>query len=147
MSRPGRNVPLLGMAVTVVVLVALIVGGYVAGSPAEARLRRMDQRRVEDLQRARYLLARYWTRHGRLPLSLDSLAPLSGDTSGFRDPVSGLAYDYRTTSDSTYELCAEFARPGPEEWQRAREEEWRHPGGRYCFPLAGPASHTPLLPN
>jgi len=127
---------LLGVAVTLAVLAAVLVGLGVVGSPAEARLRRLDERRVDDLQRARYSLHRYWTQHGRLPLSLDSLAQVSQDTSDYRDPTTGQPYEYRTTSDTSYELCAEFAKPTSEQWQRTRDEDWRHPAGRQCFPLA-----------
>jgi hypothetical protein len=133
-ERPRR---LIGAAVSAAALAAIVVGLYVVGSPAEARLRRLDERRVEDLRRARYSVHRYWTRHGQLPSSLDSLSQGSEEAL-YRDPATGRAYAYRTTSDTSYELCAVFARPASEGWQRARDEDWRHPAGEKCFPLVAP---------
>ena len=129
----GRH--LLAASVTAIALVAVLVGVYVAGSPADARLSRMDERRLDDLRMARQSLDFYWTRHGLLPPSLDSLPHPSGDSSRFRDPATGRSYSYRPSSDSAFDLCADFAKASPAEWHGVRDEVWQHAAGSQCFHL------------
>lgn len=131
-------------AVVFVVVAAIGYGLYVAGSPSEARLRRLDERRVQDLRSLRSLTDAYWAREGRLPTSLQELR--STDTAGFRDPVSGEPYRYRTTSDSTYELCARFDRPAENGRLGPLIAFWRHGQGEHCYPLKARKEGGPLLP-
>ena len=56
-----------------VVIAAVVAGVFVLGSPADERARRLDRRRVEDLQGIAAATDLYWTRHSRLPASLDEL--------------------------------------------------------------------------
>ncbi|MEO8634655.1 MAG: hypothetical protein ABI587_05185 [Gemmatimonadales bacterium] len=128
----GRH--LLAAVITAIAVVAVGVGVYVAGSPAEARLHRLDERRIEDLQMARRLIDLYWTQHGLLPATLDSLTRSPIDTARLHDPVTGGPYVYRPSADSAYELCADFARPSETGWRGLPEENWQHPAGRGCFP-------------
>ena len=44
------------------------------GSPTEERARRVDARRVTDLQAIAAATNLFWTRHARLPETLDDLA-------------------------------------------------------------------------
>lgn len=130
-------------AVVILVLAAIGFGLYLSGSPAEARLRRLDERRVDDLRNLRTLADAYWTRERRLPASLSDLPPR--DSARFRDPVSGELYGYRVTGDSTYELCATFARPAEDGYYAARAY-WRHEQGEHCYPLTAQKEGGPLLP-
>lgn len=130
-----ENRKLLAIATATVVLAAVIVGLYLAGSPAEARLLRLDDRRVADLRSISWSLAEYRRAHGRLPATLDSLPMAIGDASRLHDPVSERPYAYEVTGDSSYSLCAEFARPSPSERDGRYDVAWRHGPGRVCFPL------------
>jgi hypothetical protein len=114
-----------------VVAAAVTAGLVLIGPPSEARLEQLDARRVEHLQRLSRLIDLHWVKNGRLPASLDELAPeLRGaDT---RDPVTGQPYDYRTMGDKRYELCAVFDRRSN---PATREEFWAHGAGRTCYPL------------
>jgi hypothetical protein len=123
----GRMVAIFASAL---VVIAVVGGLYFAGSPGEARLRRQDDRREELLNSASYAIERYHGEHGRLPAVLDSAGPeWARDSLGARDPVTGVPFDYRTVSDSSYELCATFARGSEGEPTRS----WNHPEGRHCF--------------
>jgi len=128
----GRAV---AVAVAAVVLAGVLVGVYLAGSPAEARLRRMDERRIADLREVHYSINVYWTRFGRLPLALDSLPPASEGSFRYRDPASGEAYIYLPSADSAYQLCADFARISSEDGRAPRDDAWQHGAGRQCFQL------------
>jgi len=130
-----ENRKLLAIATAAVVLTAVIVGLYLAGSPAEARLLRLDDRRVADLRSISWSLAEYRRAHGRLPATLDSLPMAIGGASRLRDPVSERPYAYAVTGDSSYVLCAEFARPSASEVEGRYDVAWRHRPGRACFPL------------
>ena len=61
-----------------VVVVSVGTGLYLLGSPAEERARRMDARRITDLQAISAAADLYWTRHDSLPMSLDELAAEPG---------------------------------------------------------------------
>jgi hypothetical protein len=132
-ARGGFSGP--GIAVTILVIATVAFGAYVIESPAEARLLRMDARRVEDLRNARGAIDAYWRAHGRLPVSLDTLTPSGLPLPDFHDPATGLPYAYHITTDSTYEVCAVFVRAYAEDGPAGFREIWSHPAGRHCFDL------------
>jgi hypothetical protein len=118
------------MLASVLVVLGVGTGLYLAGSPAEARLHRQDERRSELLSMADFAVEQYHREHGRLPLALDSAGPAwSRDSSRARDPVTGVPFAYRVTGDSAWELCATFARPGEGNLSTLRN----HAAGRQCF--------------
>ena len=123
----GRKI-FAGLVIAAVVLT--VAGGlYMLGSPSEERTRRLDERRVSDLQRLQLAIDLYRTRHQRLPASLDELNKESGTEIFSRDPVTGQTYDYRVIDGSKYELCATFD-------SRSQEPVrvfWSHRAGRQCF--------------
>lgn len=145
MRKPGRT--FLASALAAGVLVAVLVGLYLIGSPAEARLLRFDERRVDDLRTAQGAIQSYWTARGRLPPDLDSVPLAVANDRRFHDPSTGVPYLYQPSGDSTYSLCADFARPSPPD-NPAYETAWRHPAGHFCFPLVGPPkAPTPAPPD
>lgn len=125
---------LLGAAA--VVVVAAVLGGLLLiGSPAEERARRLDRRRVTDLQGIRAATDLYWTRHSELPASLEALTDEPGIRIVTRDPESGEVYGYQPVDSVRYEMCASFVRPS-EPIARNRETDlWAHGSGRQCFQL------------
>jgi hypothetical protein len=132
-----RGGMLLASALAAVVLVAVLMGLYLIGSPAEARLRRFDERRVDDLRTAHIAIQGYWTARGGLPPDLDSVRLAFANGREFKDPSTGAPYVYQPTGDGTYRLCADFAQASPPD-SPAYETAWLHPAGHYCFPLVGP---------
>jgi hypothetical protein len=127
--RLTRGTLFAGTAAAAAILA--ITGGLLAiGSPAEARLERLDQRRVQDLTRVSAAVDLYWTRQGRLPGSLRELPPT---TAAAVDPATGEAYAYRVIDDATYEVCATFVRASAE--PRSGQRFWTHDAARQCFAL------------
>jgi len=115
---------------TAVVAVAVAVGLYVAGSPAEQRLQRLDGRRVADLQRLERAIDLHYTRTGELPAALDRLVDGRLLSSLPRDPETDEPYELNVTDDARFELCAEFRRASTLE---PGDSFWSHGAGRQCF--------------
>ncbi len=101
-------------AVVTTVILAVAAGLFVLGSPEEQRARRFDDRRVTDLHGITAATDLYWTRHSRLPTSLDELASEPGVRISTGDPVRSEAYEYRALDDARYEVCASFAQESAE---------------------------------
>lgn len=143
----GRN---LLIAAGSVILATVAAAVWVMGGPRSQRELRMDQRRIEQLQRIEVFIADYHREHGSLPASLQQLASRPGAALDTTDPVSGQAYDYAVDGARGYRLCAVF------QTDTAREDRgapvaarWVHPRGGHCFPLdveaQGSAKPAPQL--
>ena len=116
--------------------VAAVVGGFViVGSPGEARLRRIDDRRVTDLEDLQRAIDVYRTRTGTTPATLEALVQAKVRQALPADPVTGQSYEYSTRGDSTFELCATFDRASATESAHGDAPLWSHGAGRQCFPL------------
>ena len=125
---------IFGVALGLVSAAAVVAGLAVVGSPAEARLKRLDERRVTDLQTLNNLLNQYWSRHKALPASLDEALNSAGWASSTRDPVTGELYPYRIVEGRRYELCATFDRASDQP-PSTSAPFWSHSSGRQCFPM------------
>jgi hypothetical protein len=119
--------------IVAVVVGAAIVGGVVfLGSPGEERLRRMDERRVQDLSGLAQAVDVYWTRRSVLPSSLDELRRETGAAMTLIDPATGERYEYRSIDERRFELCATFAGDSIDS-ERSMAGFWTHRAGRQCF--------------
>jgi fructose-1,6-bisphosphatase/inositol monophosphatase family enzyme len=130
---------IVGAAAIGVVVVAVGAGLYIAGRPSEARLRKLDQRRVQDMSVIAGAVESYASQQKHLPASMPDVTWLPQETR--RDPVSGQPYEYRATGSSTYELCAAFDRATDLSDEPQRGDRWHHAAGRACFP------QTVMLPS
>lgn len=120
---------LVGVLVIVVALV-VIRGIMIIGSPDEERTRRLDSRRVADLELIVQFVDVYFSRHKQVPSSLEELADEPGLANIARDPVTARPYDYRKVDATSYELCGTFDRQS----ETGRVEGiWAHGIGRQCF--------------
>jgi hypothetical protein len=132
------------LAASVVVVAAVAWGFILAGSPATRRLERFDDQRLRDLQTiAREIQSTVvdpavanpkdkGSLKAPLPKTLEEAAKSArGEKINLRDPETGESYGYTVKNDSTYELCATFA--------RSRDEDsgifWNHPAGVHCFTI------------
>jgi len=133
MAVPGRVV-ILGLAVTVAIG-AIGAGLVIVGSPGQARERRLDERRVRDLESVTRAVNAYWTRNGRLPAVLGELLQSPATDSDRRDPLTSQPYAYTVIGGKTYELCADFQMDSREESNSYVGRFWSHPAGHHCFRL------------
>jgi hypothetical protein len=135
----------VGIAAGVLVLVAIVSGFFIMGTPGEVRLMRFDSQKVSDLQNIQWQVVNFWQQKETLPADLEELNdPLSGFVVPV-DPQSGESYGYERTSQSSFRLCAvfnaedRFARPVPERPVSAipnavkTGETWEHGVGEVCF--------------
>ena len=145
-AKSSTSVPkLAGWASSAVVIIAIISGFFIIGSPATQRAIRMDEQRVGDLQTIQGQVVTYWQQKQDLPTSLDELR---NDISGFvapRDPQRADAYEYRMTGPLAFELCAVFERSSAQDkstenralpmgpYGSPYQENWAHGIGHTCF--------------
>lgn len=108
-----------GIVTFILILVAIIIGFSIAGSPSTERSRAMDKTRATDLNSISNCVSRYAKEFQKFPTSLDSMTDLSGYTScaNRKDPKTKDTYEYKITKDlkeesgivsGEFELCANF---------------------------------------
>jgi hypothetical protein len=137
MSRDGWA----GVAATVAVVVVVILGFRVLGSPANQRLAQADLRRVHTLADLAQQINQRWASGSRpLPADLETFPKAAK-----QDPVSGKAFVYHAKSNDEYELCASFATDNRDAPTVNTADPWIHPRGEYCFPFHA-AGQVPTVP-
>lgn len=141
--QPGLR--LFAGGVTATVLLSLLGGLYLAGSPGRARQRALDGQRETHLATIADRIDRFWSQQGRLPGDLQELRGTRGIwVQSIQDPATGEPYDYTITGESTYELCAVFdtdserdeIEPAFVERRVTASRFWEHRAGRECFAVA-----------
>lgn len=125
------------------VLLSIVFGFMVTGSPRTQRLIKYDEQKRIDLQNIQSQIVTYWRNKSSLPTDLASLNdPLSSFyTPVPKDPQSQESYVYTKKSDLTFELCANFNRKSEINQQSSASygyyefagENWAHEEGYKCF--------------
>ncbi|MBI4093428.1 hypothetical protein HY417_00535 [Candidatus Kaiserbacteria bacterium] len=132
-----------GLAAGAIVLLTIVSGFFILGSPAEVRLVRLDAQKVSDLQNIQWQIVNFWQQKERLPSSLEEAKdPFNGGVIP-EDPQSGEAYTYEVTSKLSFKLCATFNKEGVGDPYMARPviakgggiegDTWQHGAGEVCF--------------
>jgi hypothetical protein len=130
--------------VGLLVILSILAGFLIVGTPQEARMYRLDQQKINDLQNIQWQIINFWQQKQALPAGLDELNdPLSGFTIPV-DVETGESYDYARTSQTSFKLCATFNLAGGTQ-QSGREysytspvgvkgmDTWEHTAGETCF--------------
>ncbi len=138
-----------------VIAISVVAGFFIAGSPQNQRLIRLDEQRISDLQLIQSQIINYWQKKESLPSKLDDLVdPISGFVLP-RDPETGSEYEYKQLGGLKFQLCGVFstvsdenaynqtaprAQPAPvagmNDKAAAYQQElnvWWHSQGRTCF--------------
>ena len=138
-ANPGRA-RIVGWAAGAVVILAIIAGFFIMGSPSQVRLYRFDAQKVSDLQTIQYQITNYYQQKEALPTQLDQLNdPLSGTTVP-NDPQGGV-YRYEKVTEESFKLCATFnadtqnkqASVAMPAMYGVEGENWQHGVGEMCF--------------
>jgi hypothetical protein len=143
----------LSYAASLVVLVVIILGISVIGSPMKQRDIRFDQQRVSNLSSIQYAVTDYYRANNTLPVNLDLLTQgTSYYVSNIKDPVTKLNYEYNILSENKYEICAKFSTDSTDSDTRAdyynQNDNWKHEAGRVCFKrIAGEIMSPKPLPG
>lgn len=128
----------IGGIVSLVVVVSIVAGFFIVGTPAEQRERRLDEQRVSALQDLQWQIINYYQNTERLPQTLETL----NDGISFNvvptDPETKESYGYNIKGDLVFELCANFARASDEQYSQVPradllDQNWQHNAGRTCF--------------
>lgn len=144
---------IIGWIVSLIVVVSVVGGFFIIGSPQKQRDVRLDQQRVGDLSSIQRQITNFWQDKKRLPNNLDELEdPLIGFIVPV-DPETQDAYTYRVTGNISFELCATFKEKSISDPKvKARLEfgftdaNWTHGMGEECFERTiDPERFPPLL--
>jgi hypothetical protein len=133
---------LVGYGALLVVVVSIVGGFFIIGTPNSARLARFDEQKVNDLSNIQYQVVYYYQQKEKLPQNLAELTdPISGYVAP-KDAQTGQDYGYRVTGPLSFEVCATFNAPtrgadrtyaDPSLGRTAGGETWAHGAGQTCF--------------
>jgi hypothetical protein len=145
-----RNRKVWAICVGVIILISIILGFSVLGSPQSQRLLRYDNQKVTDLQNIQWQVISFWQTNGSVPVDINEMESAQPNTSIPRDPQTKDNYEYNKTGAMTFELCANFNKENkninqnqyigavpmsyPVKGTIIQNDNWNHSAGRYCFP-------------
>ena len=141
----------------VFVVLSIILGFFVMGSPYTQKEKRFDAERVGHLQTIQYQIISYWQAKQKLPATLEDIKdPLSGFVLPV-DPKDKTAYEYIMKGKLSFQLCATFSRETPKgavldgyptpayPYKNGMDENWQHGAGKVCFDrTVDPDRYPPL---
>ena len=134
----------LGYFFVGLVAAAVIFGLGSSGGPGAAKMQRMDDQRIGDLQNLQYQIIYYWQGKQILPATLADLADPTRGVYIPIDPETGEQYAYKRTGELNFELCAKFSKeykmslgssvaPYDAKPTGLMAGSWDHPVGDHCF--------------
>lgn len=134
-------------ATGLLVVLTVVAGFFIVGTPQEAHRMRLDEQRVNDLMSIQSQVTYFYQQKRVVPTSLSQLQdPLLGFVVP-TDPATGDAYEYSKSGDLAFRLCATFAEEGsyndygmsrsaiayPTKPYGNTQDNWEHGAGRVCF--------------
>jgi hypothetical protein len=143
-EAPSKRSKYFAWLTGAVVLILIVFGFILVGSPKQERLMRFDYQRITSLQEIQYQIINYWQSKERLPQKFQDLEdPISGFIMP-QDPQTGKSYEYVVKGENAFELCAEFNLPSKDQPNISEQNRlpvlpnsnvsnWNHPAGRFCF--------------
>jgi hypothetical protein len=149
------------IGVGILVLVTIISGFFIVGTPAQARLARFDAQRVTDLQDLQYRVTNYWQAKQALPETLAELSNSLNYGPIPTDPQTKAPYVYKTMGALSFQLCANFnavsrgtqnrnvySEPTTLSGSKGAQDTWQHESGTVCFDRTiDPSFYPPLKPT
>lgn len=131
---------------SIALVTGFVVGSFfLIGSPTQQRVLRFDGLRSQHLQSLKYTIESYYTQTGKLPSALADLNQPPYYLGGtINDPETGVLYEYSTSGNKNYELCATFGAPTQTRGNTTPVQygsdmfAYQHGIGRQCFSLVVP---------
>jgi len=131
------------MVISLIILVSVIGGFVVFGSPSFARKIQFDERKISDLQNIQYQILNYWQTKKELPPNLGVFRDSFSGYNVPKDPQTQNDYEYniKDKDNLVFELCAVFNTESRKFSQGkitqprmlTISENWEHNSGRFCF--------------
>ncbi len=125
------------------ILVSIILGFVVIGSPRTQRMLRYDGEKITDLQGIQGQILSYWQNKGILPKTLDEMKDSLSYYTVPVDSQTQVQYSYKVLNQNSFELCADFNKASPSDLAAypssysygygRNGENWQHEAGRQCF--------------
>ncbi len=148
----------VGIAACALVVLTIVSGFLIIGSPAAVRLTRFDATKQQNLMEIQQQVINYYQTKGKLPVSLAEVAdPLNSYMYIPKDPQSGTDYGYRITkAPYSFELCATFNAasigdgpnaPKPVSNYGPDNVTWSHGVGQTCFERTIDPERYPVFPK
>jgi len=104
----ARTSKISAICALILVIIAIILGFSVIGSPRTQRMMKQDQMRVSDLQNISNQVREYYRTSAKLPATLNEVASVYSYGLQIEDRNSGAPYEYKVIDVTTFELCATF---------------------------------------
>jgi hypothetical protein len=124
----------------IVILLCIVWGFSVLGSPRTQQLLKYDEQKVNDLQNIEGSVQNFYSLKGVLPKDLTELSTQQNYYINTTDSQTEKPYEYQKTSEITYNLCAEFNKESEDNTDLTRHADyylgsfsWKHSAGQYCF--------------
>lgn len=144
-NAPSNMPKIVAWVCGIVVLVVLVSGFFIAGSPSHQRSVRFDDQRIAELQDIQAQVVAYWQTQQKLPASL---ADLTSSLTGYvapTDPKNGTSYEYHVLGDKNFQICATFESDSTATASTRYPDlgiigvsgsNWNHGTGKVCFDRA-----------
>ncbi|MEK7197891.1 MAG: DUF5671 domain-containing protein [Patescibacteria group bacterium] len=121
---------------SIIIILAIVFGFIVGGTPFEARIRKFDLERVNNLQSLSSCVSAFAYDNERLPENTNELKSNARYSycASIIDPETKKDYEYKVVSKSEFELCAEFNLSTLEDFQNLGYYGGfvKHSQGRSC---------------
>jgi len=123
---------------TLVILISVILGFVVIGSPRSQQLQRYDDQKISDLRNIQGQVVNYWQQKKKLPESLVNLKDSLSYNVVPVDSQTKAQFEYKVTGPTNFELCAVFNKDSQASSPVTRpvygpQDNWAHTVGHYCF--------------
>jgi hypothetical protein len=126
-------------ALLVFLLIVFLGAFFIIDSPTVARLKRIDNQTISDVQSVDNSVRNFFTQAGKLPQALSDL-----EKTGFSPYLQSTnKVEYEVTGENSYKLCSTFQRANLDDKDVYESlKEWRHSVGKVCFERLALADNT-----
>jgi len=128
-----------------IILISIVLGFVIIGSPKSQRLKRLDFEKINDIQQLQSSVVSFWQVNNKLPQGLEEVRGQYGYFD-MNQPDSSKPYEYSIVSPNSFEICAEFNFDSGDQnnynrsimdvdikYNYTTPSDWSYKEGRSCF--------------